>query len=126
MKSERQYTLALKKLFENVSGVKFHQLPDTGMLTHRKPYDFYMIVNGKHISVEAKIQNGELQDHQGKALTEDADAKGKSYVLRYGVESMTFYAWINAKEIELITTRFRLLKEEGEVLRLAQILAEGV
>lgn len=81
--TERDYTSKAAKAFKQVPNCQFRILPDTGGKTHKKPYDIFLIYEGRHFSIEAKIGNGKLEEHQKKALQEDADAGGKSFVFRY-------------------------------------------
>jgi penicillin-binding protein-related factor A (putative recombinase) len=80
--TERGYTKRLVKLFNSVPGCVCRALSDTGIRGHKKPYDFFIIYKGIHISAEAKFGNGKLEEHQKRALQEDYDAGGKCFCIR--------------------------------------------
>jgi hypothetical protein len=96
--TERDYTKRLVKLFNAVPGCKCRTLPDSGVRGHKKPYDFFIIYKGIHISVEAKLGQGKLEEHQKKALQEDYDAGAKCFVVRYDSTGFAFYPFKGIEE----------------------------
>ena len=81
--TERDYTTRLVKKLNAVPGCKARTLPDTGNVTHAKPYDFFLIYRGKHVSIEAKMLGGTVTDDQKKALMDDTRAGARSFVVWY-------------------------------------------
>lgn len=89
--TERDYTRRLAKLFNAVDGAVFRTLPDSGIKGHKKPYDAFLLYNGRHYSIEAKIGRAALEPHQITALAEDAEAGAKFVVVRYSSTNVTLY-----------------------------------
>lgn len=111
MKSERLITRDLKKAFETVPGCVVRLLPDSGSASHKKPYDFFILYKGKHISVEAKIKNGVLQPHQRKALEEDAAAGCVAVVFRYFETGFSVYDLCTGGEFFLNDCEYKEMKK---------------
>lgn len=88
--TERDYMNKLSKQFNTVPGCKFRIMPDTGGLTHRKPYDAFIIFKGLHISVEGKVSTGKLEDHQVIALAEDYECGAGIIVVRFCSAGVSF------------------------------------
>lgn len=49
----------------------------------KKPYDWYFIYKGKHFAIEAKRDNGKVEQHQKEALTKVAASGGSAWVMRF-------------------------------------------
>lgn len=81
--TEREYVSKAAKVFNTLPGVKFRVLQDTGGLTHKKPYDAFFVHQGRHFSIEGKCGNGKLEEHQHKALKEDAEVGARCFVMRF-------------------------------------------
>ena len=81
--TERDYTTRLVKKLNAAPGCKARTLPDTGNVTHAKPYDLFLIFRGKHISIEAKMLGGTVTDDQKTALMDDTRAGARSFVAWY-------------------------------------------
>ena len=81
--NERGNTRRVAKFFNATPGVMFRAMPDTGGITHKKPYDAFIIFRGRHISVECKTGYADLEDHQKEALKEDVAAGAIKLIIRY-------------------------------------------
>ena len=103
--TERDYTRRLAKLFNAVDGVVFRTLPDSGVKGHKKPYDAFMVFNGRHYSIEAKMGTAALEPHQITALAEDAEAGAYFFVVRYESTNVTLYGSSDGGMTEQMTVR---------------------